>query len=232
MACLKGEQRVRRPWWAPSCLSVVFVKAAKRNRQSRVVSLKLESWHLHFGCLCTYVLVSLLLSSLLFFVFSFFFFFFWFGVCLWRWKATYAIGRNKLKAKMLFGFGKILQGGGKTLCFFFVFRCIQVCSQMFNIYYVTDNSLVIWLYICLKALEETKREIKLVCGSHHSFGPDVLKKYHWDVRLLACSSFHVSCLEISTFNKYPLGWTSLHRVRVIFTLSFNSELIWSHVHMV
>ncbi|KAF8094239.1 hypothetical protein N665_0367s0023 [Sinapis alba] len=43
VACLKGEQRVRRPWWAPSCLSVVFVKAAKRNRHSRVVSLKLES---------------------------------------------------------------------------------------------------------------------------------------------------------------------------------------------
>ncbi|KAL9275465.1 Vacuolar protein-sorting-associated protein 11-like protein [Drosera capensis] len=42
VACLKGEQRIRRPWWAPSCLSVVFVKAAKRNRQSRVVSLKLE----------------------------------------------------------------------------------------------------------------------------------------------------------------------------------------------
>ncbi|GMG98749.1 hypothetical protein Nepgr_000589 [Nepenthes gracilis] len=42
VACLKGEQRVRRPWWAPSCLSAVFVKAAKRNRQSRVVSLKLE----------------------------------------------------------------------------------------------------------------------------------------------------------------------------------------------
>jgi hypothetical protein len=42
VACLKGEQEVRRPWWAPSCLSVVFVRAAKRNRQSRVVSLKLE----------------------------------------------------------------------------------------------------------------------------------------------------------------------------------------------
>ncbi|CAB4274493.1 unnamed protein product [Prunus armeniaca] len=42
VACLKGEQKVRRPWWAPSCLSVVFVKVAKRNRQSRVVSLKLE----------------------------------------------------------------------------------------------------------------------------------------------------------------------------------------------
>ncbi|KAF8409697.1 hypothetical protein HHK36_005776 [Tetracentron sinense] len=42
VACLKGEQEVRRPWWAPSCLSVVFVKVAKRNRQSRVVSLKLE----------------------------------------------------------------------------------------------------------------------------------------------------------------------------------------------
>ncbi|KAF3548080.1 hypothetical protein DY000_02003794 [Brassica cretica] len=25
VACLKGEQRVRRPWWAPSCLSVVFL---------------------------------------------------------------------------------------------------------------------------------------------------------------------------------------------------------------
>lgn len=42
VACLKGEQEVRRPWWAPACLSVVFVRVAKRNRQSRVVSLKLE----------------------------------------------------------------------------------------------------------------------------------------------------------------------------------------------
>ncbi|PUZ67268.1 hypothetical protein GQ55_3G421400 [Panicum hallii var. hallii] len=42
VACLKGEQEVRRPWWAPSCLSVVFVRAAKQNRKSRVVSLKLE----------------------------------------------------------------------------------------------------------------------------------------------------------------------------------------------
>ncbi|KAG4120637.1 hypothetical protein ERO13_D11G156380v2 [Gossypium hirsutum] len=42
VACLKGEQKVRRPWWAPSCLSIFFVKVAKRNRQSRVVSLKLE----------------------------------------------------------------------------------------------------------------------------------------------------------------------------------------------
>ncbi|KAK6784832.1 hypothetical protein RDI58_018287 [Solanum bulbocastanum] len=42
MACLKGEQKVRQPWWAPSCLSIVFTKVAKRNRQSRVVSLKLE----------------------------------------------------------------------------------------------------------------------------------------------------------------------------------------------
>lgn len=42
VACLKGEQKVRRPWWASSCLSIVFIKAAKRNRQSRVVSLKLE----------------------------------------------------------------------------------------------------------------------------------------------------------------------------------------------
>lgn len=44
VACLKGEQKVRQPWWAPSCLSVIFVKAAKRNRQGRVVSLKLEPW--------------------------------------------------------------------------------------------------------------------------------------------------------------------------------------------
>ncbi|KAK4784390.1 hypothetical protein SAY86_018758 [Trapa natans] len=43
VACLKGEQRIRRPWWAPSCLSIVFMKVAKRSRQSRVVSLKLES---------------------------------------------------------------------------------------------------------------------------------------------------------------------------------------------
>ncbi|CAA2971893.1 Dual-specificity kinase [Olea europaea subsp. europaea] len=42
VACLKGEQKVRHPWWAPRCLSVVFIKAAKCNRQSRVVSLKLE----------------------------------------------------------------------------------------------------------------------------------------------------------------------------------------------
>ncbi|KAL9347532.1 hypothetical protein Peur_058898 [Populus x canadensis] len=42
MACLKGEQKVRRPWWVPSCLSAIFVKVAKHNRQSRVVSLKLE----------------------------------------------------------------------------------------------------------------------------------------------------------------------------------------------
>ncbi|KAK8937318.1 hypothetical protein KSP39_PZI012194 [Platanthera zijinensis] len=42
VACLKGEQEVRKPWWAPSCLSAVFVRVAKHNRQSRVVSLKLE----------------------------------------------------------------------------------------------------------------------------------------------------------------------------------------------
>lgn len=42
VACLRGEQEVRRPWWAPSCLSVVFVKVAKHNRQSRVVSLKFD----------------------------------------------------------------------------------------------------------------------------------------------------------------------------------------------
>ncbi|PKA58204.1 hypothetical protein AXF42_Ash012927 [Apostasia shenzhenica] len=42
VACLKGEQEVRRPWWAPPCFSGVFARMAKRNRQSRVVSLKLE----------------------------------------------------------------------------------------------------------------------------------------------------------------------------------------------
>ncbi|XP_039043610.1 uncharacterized protein LOC120182815 [Hibiscus syriacus] len=42
VACLKGEQKVHRPSWAPSFLSLVFLKVAKRNRQSRVVSLKLE----------------------------------------------------------------------------------------------------------------------------------------------------------------------------------------------
>ncbi|MQL80042.1 hypothetical protein Taro_012462 [Colocasia esculenta] len=42
VACLKGEQEVHHPWWAPSCLSVVFIRVAKRNRRSRVVSLKLE----------------------------------------------------------------------------------------------------------------------------------------------------------------------------------------------
>ncbi|GER54060.1 sterile alpha motif (SAM) domain-containing protein [Striga asiatica] len=39
VACLKGEQKVRRPWWAPPCL---FINAAKHSRQSRVVSLKVE----------------------------------------------------------------------------------------------------------------------------------------------------------------------------------------------
>ncbi|XP_071716826.1 uncharacterized protein [Rutidosis leptorrhynchoides] len=42
VACFKGEQKICRLRWAPSCLSVVFVRTAKRNRQSRVVSLKLE----------------------------------------------------------------------------------------------------------------------------------------------------------------------------------------------
>ncbi|KAG5572358.1 hypothetical protein H5410_062124 [Solanum commersonii] len=42
VACLKGQQRVQQPWWTPSCISVVFKKTAKRNRQCRVVSLNLE----------------------------------------------------------------------------------------------------------------------------------------------------------------------------------------------
>lgn len=54
VACLKGEQKVRQPWWAPSCLSVVFTKVAKRNRQSRVVSLKLEPWHWYCLCVCMF----------------------------------------------------------------------------------------------------------------------------------------------------------------------------------
>lgn len=62
VACLKGEQKVRRPWWAPCCLSVVFVRAAKRNRQSRVVSLKLEQWY-ERG-ICQYMCITLLVFSL------------------------------------------------------------------------------------------------------------------------------------------------------------------------
>ncbi|KAG2713844.1 hypothetical protein I3760_04G194800 [Carya illinoinensis] len=42
VACLKGDQKVRRPWWAPSWLSILFIKVVRQNRQSRVVSLKLE----------------------------------------------------------------------------------------------------------------------------------------------------------------------------------------------
>ncbi|KAI6672656.1 hypothetical protein NL676_000562 [Syzygium grande] len=48
VACLKGDQKVRRLWWAPSCLSIVSVKSAKRSRQSRVVSLKAKGRGLHF----------------------------------------------------------------------------------------------------------------------------------------------------------------------------------------
>ncbi|RZR86682.1 hypothetical protein BHM03_00013925 [Ensete ventricosum] len=42
LACLRGEQEVRKPWWVPPCLSAVFAKVAKHNRRSRVVSLKVE----------------------------------------------------------------------------------------------------------------------------------------------------------------------------------------------
>ncbi|KAJ7530088.1 hypothetical protein O6H91_15G078500 [Diphasiastrum complanatum] len=42
VACLRGEQEVRTPWWAPSCFSCIFRKFAKHKRQSRVVSLKFE----------------------------------------------------------------------------------------------------------------------------------------------------------------------------------------------
>ncbi|CAD6269999.1 unnamed protein product [Miscanthus lutarioriparius] len=42
VACLKGEQEVREAMVALACLSTVFVRAAKQNRKSRVVSLKLE----------------------------------------------------------------------------------------------------------------------------------------------------------------------------------------------
>eukprot|EP00250_Pteridium_aquilinum_P025100 c30150_g1_i1 orf=206-664(+) len=42
VACLRGEQEVRRPWWAPACFSSMFVRAARHNRQSRVVSLKFD----------------------------------------------------------------------------------------------------------------------------------------------------------------------------------------------
>ncbi|KAL8158584.1 hypothetical protein V2J09_000121 [Rumex salicifolius] len=39
VACLKGGQKVCKPWWAPSCLSPVFGNAAKRNRQCRFLML-------------------------------------------------------------------------------------------------------------------------------------------------------------------------------------------------
>ncbi|MCO5575800.1 hypothetical protein L7F22_029605 [Adiantum nelumboides] len=42
VACLRGDQEVRRPWWAPACFSVVYAKAARQNRHSRVVSLKFD----------------------------------------------------------------------------------------------------------------------------------------------------------------------------------------------
>ncbi|KAJ7554146.1 hypothetical protein O6H91_06G128400 [Diphasiastrum complanatum] len=42
VACLRGEQEVRTPWWAPACLSSIFTKFAKHKRQSRVVSLKFD----------------------------------------------------------------------------------------------------------------------------------------------------------------------------------------------
>ncbi|KAH6556757.1 hypothetical protein KP509_1Z157600 [Ceratopteris richardii] len=42
VACLRGEQEIRRPWWAPPCFGPVFVRAAKHSRQSRVVSLKFD----------------------------------------------------------------------------------------------------------------------------------------------------------------------------------------------
>jgi hypothetical protein len=42
VACLRGEQEVRRPWWAPSCFSSVYKRLARHNQQSRVVSLKID----------------------------------------------------------------------------------------------------------------------------------------------------------------------------------------------
>ncbi|KAH7284975.1 hypothetical protein KP509_33G005000 [Ceratopteris richardii] len=42
VACLRGEQEVRRPWWAPACLSILYVKAARQNHHSRVVSFKFD----------------------------------------------------------------------------------------------------------------------------------------------------------------------------------------------
>ncbi|KAI4325061.1 hypothetical protein MLD38_030489 [Melastoma candidum] len=42
VACLTGEQKVRRPQWAPSCLSAFFHKVAKRKSRSRVILLKLK----------------------------------------------------------------------------------------------------------------------------------------------------------------------------------------------
>lgn len=42
VACLEGEQQFQSPWWVPCCLSSLFLKVAKKNRQSRVVSLKFD----------------------------------------------------------------------------------------------------------------------------------------------------------------------------------------------
>lgn len=44
VACLQGEQEFRSPWWAPCCLSSLFMRVVKQNRQSRVVSLKFDPW--------------------------------------------------------------------------------------------------------------------------------------------------------------------------------------------
>lgn len=42
VACLQGEQEFRSPWWAPCCMSNIFMKVAKHNRHARVVSLKFD----------------------------------------------------------------------------------------------------------------------------------------------------------------------------------------------
>ncbi|KAG2314022.1 hypothetical protein Bca4012_064645 [Brassica carinata] len=113
VACLKGEQRVRRPWWAPSCLSVVFVKAAKRNRQSRVVSLKLYSYHYSFA-----VYVRSCLSTLPVFL----------GLGLFvKMKVTYALGR---KPKCCLALVKSCKGERKL---WFVLSCIH--EMLYQIYY-------------------------------------------------------------------------------------------------
>lgn len=82
---------------------------------------------------------------------------------------------------MLFGFSKILQGGGKHYVIFFLyFWCIQsllsdVLIMVFAIHNVTDNSnsnsnLIIHMW---KTLEEKRERLNLYVALSNHLGPDV-----------------------------------------------------------